>query len=325
MPFGKISFVLFAVWLMSVSPASAKELFTFTAEADFAAHKYTIKVQDPHSLTINVEQKGPCRFEIVANVDHWVTPLFDISTIIDAVVDIVAQDNGRPPVVMGKINSQYTLIDFLPVQDFYGQFQVRNGALILDSILIGEVLCKGRIGLASPHKVDLRLQLADLDLYQFLNFLLQQPNFSAEGSVSGDVFIAGDLAKTRLRGHLTSEGGRVNRWTYNDADINLEGYYPVVELSRSTLVREDGLVFGVTGALDLSQRKTYVKQIRALKLLPYVEEGGEKTQWTLKRSADEGRSGKTEFKYFMRKTDPDAGHPEGEDSGVLGVEHKLEW
>lgn len=310
---------------LSTFKAEAVEILRFEGEADLKAGSLQLTIRAPGSKVIDaaIFRRSARHFELQVNLDHVPTPYFEFSTVLTADLDVPDHAAGQPVTIKGKIKSQFTLVNNLPVQDFSGDFIFAREALEINSLSMGDIFCKGRLETRPPGRVNLSLLLSDLELSQFLGFVMAQSGITAQGRVNGKIDITGSWAAPRLTGDLTSDGGKVGKYIYNKAVIHAQGVYPVVELSRSSLIKGDGMLFGVKGPLDLSDRKNFVKQVKALHILPYVEEGVDKAEWTLKRFEDEGRSGATEFKYLLRKSEP--GENDDETHAILGVEHKVQW
>ena len=339
----KVLFFL-CVFLSSVSKASfAKELFSFQGQVDFSQKQFNLTVmlpsppppeEDPfssdvrQSVVFNAAKVSDGDYRFVLDVDHVRTPLFDLLSKIESSVEVVPEGGaGRPwmdrTLLRGKIWSQYSLVDYHPVRELSGQFEVKDGRLYVEALSFGNISCRGEIGLSAPYKLDLLVSLDHVDMRDFLAFWSMGKKHEAAGGVSGQIKVSGNLGRLALNGNLESRDGFIEKLEYNSIVLNAEGVYPQIEVNNSSVSKTDGVSFLLSGTVDLSDQENFKKQVMALKFSPLISESLSGKEWTIKRLQKEG-SGTTELKYLFRKRDnTDISLPR--ESDMFGFEQSVEF
>ena len=329
-------------------PSFAKELFSFQGQVDLPQKQFHFAVTLPssglsgtdhpaqgrQSFVFNAAKTSESDYRFVLDVDHVRTPLFDLLSKIESSVEVVSHSQGAVPVVRrpwmdeavlrGKIWSQYSLVDYHPVRELLGQFEVKDGRVYVEALSFGNLSCRGEIALTPPYKLDLLVFLDHVDMRDFLSFWSMGKKHEASGSVSGQIKVSGNLGRLVLSGNLESRDGFIEKLEYNSIVLNAEGVYPKIEVSNSSVSKTDGVSFLLSGAVDLSDQENFKKQVMALKFSPLVSESLSGREWTIKRLQKKEGSGTTELKYLFQKRDgTDISLPR--ESDMFGFEQSVEF
>ena len=219
----------------------------------------------------------------------------------------------------GEIWSQNSLIDYKPIRELTGRFEVRDGQLLLRSLSFGNLSSQGSVDLVYPYKMDLKVLLHEVAMEDFLNFWMGNNEYKSFGTVSGEIAVSGTLDRIGLKGSLESHDGYVEKLEYNSIYLNAQGVYPQLSIGQSTISKADGLSFAFSGPVDLSDQENFTKQIGVLVLSPLVSDSASEREWTIKR-LNQPNSGATEIKYLLRKEDKSEGA-----SGMLGVQQTMSF
>jgi len=299
----------FLVILIGLTPklSFAEETFSFKGQVDFIKNEFNIVLDwDGKSLVAATAKRiSETSYRFLVDIEHLKTPFFDLLSKIESSVEIIDNSGSSKKMfpnttLKGKIWSRYSLIDYKPVQELSGSFEVRDQRFYLKKLSFGRLICNGYIDLVQPFKLNMSVDLMDVDMNDFLNFWSAKTQYESSGAVSGKIKASGTLDNLMLKGRLTSHNGFVQKLDYDVISLNIEGIYPHMQIARSTISKSDGASFTLNGPFNLSDRAHFKKQIKALTIAPLVSESGSEREWTIKRLNQE-KSGVTELKYRLRK------------------------
>jgi len=303
-------FTILAI-LIGLTPkfSFAEEIFSFEGQVDLLKNEFNIvlELDEESSVTATAKRISKTGYRFLVDVKHLKTPLFDLLSKIESSVEITNHKGSSEKMfsnttLKGKIWSQYSLIDYKPVRELSGDFEVRDQRLYLTELSFGGLTCNGYIDLVQPFKLNMSVELMDVGMNDFLNFWSTKTLFESSGTVFGEIKASGTLDNLTLKGSLKSRNGFVQKLDYDVISLNIEGIYPHMQIVRSTVSKSDGVSFTLDGPFNLSDRAHFKKQIKALTIAPLISESGSEREWTIKR-LNPGESGMTELKYRLRKGD----------------------
>jgi hypothetical protein len=324
----KVFKVFLLVFLVAFIPklSFAEKVFFFKGQIDLAKNEFNIvlDLDKGSSLTAKATRMSATNYRLSLDADHIKTPLFDLLSKIEGSVDLVKGENsnGNPfdTALQGKVWSQYSLVDYKPINELSGRFEVKDKKLHVMALSVGNLTCDGYIGLAAPYNLDVAVNLMGVDMKDFLNFWGSGKDDESSGEVFGEIKASGSFDRLALKGNLQSRDGFVQDLDYDAIVLNIEGVYPFMKIANSTVSSSDGVSFSLEGLFDLSDKENFTKQIKALTLAPLVSDSGSEMEWTIKRLSPED-SGMTEFKYHMKKGDAlGTGPSAGDEIDMLGIE-----
>jgi hypothetical protein len=299
------------------------------------------------SIAVRGEKTSENDYYLSLNIEHLKTPFFDLLSEIESTVEVIGREEGRDNSIQGKKNqrkrnfdniaspildatslrgkiwSQYSLIDYRPLRELSGQFEINNKRLLLTSLSIGNIACSGYIDLVHPHKVDLIFVLSSVDMDDFLNFWVRDKKYDSAGAVFGEIRVTGELDQIFMKGNLESHNGFIKKLRYDSIYLNVEGFYPNIQITNSSISETDSLSFTLDGKINLSDQKNFKKQLKALTISPLVSDSISEAEWTIKRFKEHD-SGTTEIMYRLRKGEG-AGSSVFDESDMLGIERTMEF
>ena len=302
---------IFLVFLIGLMPklSFAEEVFSFEGQVDLLKNEFNIvlELDEKSSVAATVNRISETDYRFLVDINHLKTPLFDLLSKIESSVEIINTNDSSKEMfsnitLKGKIWSQYSLINYKPVQELSGSFEVRDQRLYLKKLAFGSLICNGYIDLVQPFKLNMSVDLMDVGMSDFLNFWSTKMQYESSGAVSGKIKASGTLDNLMLKGNLKSRNGFVQKLDYDVISLNIEGIYPYMQIAQSTISKSDGVSFTLDGPFNLSDRAHFKKQIKALTIAPLVSESGSVREWTIKRH-DQEEFGMTELKYRLRKGD----------------------
>jgi len=322
----KKNILLFFIFVGLVCPqlSLAKNIVPVEGYFDLEKEEYVFMLDSEKngSVSIRVDKSSEKEFRILVNIDHLKTALIELSSQLEGLIEIGQEENGQTPLI-GKIWSQYSLVNHKPIEEFSGHFEIKNEKLFIKSVSLGGIVCRGWIDLISPHEVDLSFNITALELKDFLLFF-GNSEVPARGLVSGDIQVSGKLQQFGFKGQLVSYNGLLDDLEYESFHFNFEGTHPIVNISDSQIVRDDGIIFLLQGTLDLASKENFDHQVDALTKAPIVNINGEKLEWTFKQIKKEGASSKTELKYLLKGSSP-SGQSYDDEADMFAVERSIEF
>ncbi len=327
----KISFLggtfLFSLFFeLLVTPSLlARESLSFQGHMDFTGKKLHLTVGDGNAsrVVLNLSELSEHHFQILLDLEHIKASVFDISSQLEGDLTLAEASDNQKPALRGELKSRYSLVNHKPVEELQGTFEIKDHILYLSSLSVGPLDLKGLFKLNPPYDVNLAIQFRDFPLNDFLVLWIDDPDFEAQGTVSGDVQISGVPQRLALKGNLASYEGQLEDFPYNSIVLHLAGEYPVVKLINSTVTQPDGLGFQIDGSLDLSTTQKLKKDIKSLSKSALITEGDSHWEWTIK--SDENPQNATSVKYFLKKKDEALQGSSKDDTDLLGVEQRIKF
>ncbi len=309
----------------------AEKILSFEGQINLSRKEFNIilDLDEGGSVTAKATRMSETNYRFSLDVDHLKTPLFDLLSKIEGSVDLIKREGKGnhlfDSALRGKIWSQYSLVDFKPINELSGRFEVKDKELHVMALSVGNLTFDGHLGLTSPYDLDVAVNLLGVDMQDFLNFWGSGKEYESSGEVFGEIRASGSLDQLVLKGNLESRNGFVQKLDYSAIVLNIEGVYPFMQIAQSTISKSDGVSFSLDGPFDLSDKANFKKQIKALTLAPLVSDSGSEMEWTIKRLSPEN-SGITEFKYHFKKGDAlGIGPSSGDEIDMLGIERSRKF
>ena len=325
----KRKITLFVLGLCFFFPVDSfsKDIFSFDGRVNVEKEQmeFQLDFSGGGSIAVKSEMQDDRKLSLQLDVEHLKAFQSDLSSEFKGLIEFSRKEKKSIDAVFGKLWSQYTLLNYRPIRELSGQFELKNKKLYLRSFSVGNVAFNGYVDLVSPYNLDLVFNLAMIEMNDFLDFWMKDRKYDSGGLVSGTIGVAGNLSKLFLKGRLESHDGFIKKIAFNSLYLNLNGFYPRLEVVNSTISEKDGLSFAFSGPIDLSDKKNFKKQIKALTFLLDVKGTDSEAEWTIKKyNKEKGSFDTTELKYFLQKN-PVSGLLSNEDAGVLGVERRISF
>jgi hypothetical protein len=301
----------------------AEHVYPFQGNLNLAEKNFvfSVKMDQEAALNLKVDNKDGDVYRAVLDVQHLPTPFFEMTTDIQSVVNVHRQ-NDQVTGISGSFWSQYSLVDHKTVPEMSGRFDLKDGTLRVDDLIVGDFNAEGSADIISPYNLEAMVAFDGIDLGYFLDWLSGgKKKFVGSGELSGKIVLGGTPERLSLKSTITSDGGYVETLPYDRMVLQLQGIYPLVELTNSTITRTNGFSFDLDGTVDLSDKENMASQIASIKTIPLVKESSLQSEWVLKRVQDINGND-SETKYFMKK-DKGVGASDGDDYGIFGVERKI--
>lgn len=285
----------------------AEKVFFFEGQIDFSKNEFTIifHIDDNSSIAATAQKISETDYRFVLDIEHLKTPFFDLLSKIESSIEVIHKKNAPEitfvdTIFRGRVWSRYSLVDYKPVEELTGSFEIKEQRLQVTALSFGNLTCNGYIDLVSPYGLDLTVNLMGVDMNDFLNFWSSNKKYESSGAITGEIKASGTFGNLALRGKLESRHGFVQKLHYDIISLNIEGIYPHMQIAQSTISKSDGVTFSLEGPFNLRDKTNFKKQIKALTLMPLVSDSGSELEWTIKRLSLED-SGITELKYRFRK------------------------
>ncbi len=306
--------------------ASAKQLLSFHGVLDLQAESLDVNVEVSPDETIrgSFRKASDGVYDLKVDLDHVKVMNYDLSTEIQSRIEFRDTNIYSSEMIVGRIWSNYSVVDLKPVKELSGTFKIGNNHLVLNDVSFGALNTSGYIDLQAPHKLDVGINVNFMEMEDFLKFWMNTENYSSSGQVAGVIKATGTVDRLNLRGNLKSFDGRIKDMNYDSLALNIEGVYPDFQIDKSSnLSRVDGMSFSFDGPIDFADRKGFKRQLKNLNISPLVKESASQKKWTIKRHKESGADS-AELKYFMRK-EGSIGSQNEEEAALFGIERVLEF
>lgn len=321
---GKIFFTFIVFVFLSAGRVHAVETVFFKGEIDFQEKKSDVlfDLKDKGKIAVFLSRISDEKMDISLKVDHLITSFFDLSSDVMAQVQWTKEEGKKNPYLTGQVFSQYSLVDYKPVDELSSKFEFKDKRLYVKDFSWGGVSSYGYMDFFPPYSLDFMLGLTAVDLDRFLNFWMAHKDFDADGTVSGQIKVLGSLKEFFLEAKLESYDSVVAKWEYDAMILNLGGIYPQMRiLSSSMISQKDGASFSLEGIFDLAKQEDFYKQMKELKVSALVTHSGSDSRWTIKRSKKES-SRRTETNYLIKKGEKKSSLLD-RDPDMFGIEKTL--
>ena len=183
--------------LLFVPCAFANVVATFYGQVDLTQKQFDVTLDFFHlpgslplenkqsSVAISGAKVSDKDYRFSLNIDHLRTPIWDLLSEIESSIEVDPQAAGKSaPRVRGEIRSQNSLIDYKPVRELTGHFEIKDSQLLLESLSFGNLSCQGSLDLVYPYKMDMNVLLRDVAMEDFLNFWVVNKEYKSFGTVS---------------------------------------------------------------------------------------------------------------------------------------------
>lgn len=305
------------------SAVSGEGVYPFQGRLDLVQGvlDFSLKTQDG-GIDLKVARGADGAYQPVLDVQNVHTPFFDMTTQLKGVVHLNKNSAGDDT-FSGRFESQNTRLNGRSNPEFSGEFEFDQGVVYLTDLTWGGLRGTGSIGLDAPYPIGSSIQLYDLDMIDVLNWLAgRDKEWSGNGAISGDVHLSGTVHKLSLKANLVSQNGFIEDLPYDLLVLNIQGIYPVVDLTGSTVTKTNGFSAGLAGIVDLSDRQKMVSQLKAIKRIPLIQDNVLQSEWVLKKVEDSDGEGKTQTNFFLKQNKRNASTGQ-DDSSLLGVQKKI--
>jgi len=160
--------------------------------------------------------------------------------------------SNRLESVTGDLSTSGSIINYDPIREIKGAYELRNGVIKLTGINYGDVVyANGALGMEGKNDVDLHLKFKGAQLGGLTDLAIEKGTVS--GLVFGDINIRGGLGKDiKIDGQLEFLDGNISTVHYNSAKITLKGKSSILEFINSK-VYTDEQVLTLEGKVDLAE------------------------------------------------------------------------
>ena len=257
--------------------------------------------------------------------------------------------NNRLESVTGDFGTTGSLINYDPVREIKGAYELKDGTVKLTGVNYGDVVyANGSLGFGAKNDIDLRFKFKGAQLGGLTDLAMEKGAVS--GLVFGDMSIKGGLGKElNIDGQLEFLNGNISTVHYNSARINLKGKSSTLEFIDSK-VYTDNQVLTLEGKIDLKDigtprlfRNVVIKSddntvvwagVNVSKMVSgedYTAGAAGNGQFKVNLKTYESQQGNQIPRQEMIEVEHKPGNPANtklkmqEDEGLLGIERKVRF
>ncbi|MBU1997631.1 MAG: hypothetical protein KKF78_10815, partial [Candidatus Omnitrophica bacterium] len=177
----KITIFVLGICLFFPVNSFSKDVFSFDGRVDVDKEQieFNLDFFDRGTIIVKSEMRDDKELSVLFDAEHFKAFQFDISTEIRGLIEFSGKEKNAIGAIFGKIWSDYTLLNYKPIRELTGQFELKNNKLYLRSFSFGKVSCNGFIDLDSPYNVDLAFNLAMIEMNDFLDFWMRDRKYDS--------------------------------------------------------------------------------------------------------------------------------------------------
>lgn len=167
-----------------------------------------------------------------------------------------AGDTG--PRFRGEVQTDYLIVEFEPLQDFRGSFELSSEAIeAVDFRWGGAFYLGGRILLRGGEpREDLGLRVEGFPLATIQKLGGRPLPKNLTGNLKGKLKLRGELARPEIQGYFTIKDGTIEKIDFDVAFIQFQGFPPYLRLYDSKIFRGRNTL-KMTGAIDLTLQNIF--------------------------------------------------------------------
>ncbi len=234
-------------------------------------------------------------FELQLPVSHMNLNGADFSTVLRASGHFESGDRFDSNSFVGQFKTEGTVVDWKPMsRESSFDFSFSSEKFEIHSTdLLGGVHLDGKVDFLEDFALDLQLKATNFPLSNVAEFLNADKHMTQSGSVDLDLRFSGSPWAPAVDAHVSIYDGWVSERRFKSMVINATGAYPLVRLTGSRMILEDGSSMKIPDASlevkDLFKGHTY----RALVAGGSAQETVVTENWEFSRPKD--FNDKTEF------------------------------
>ena len=209
-------------------------------------------------------QRGERRFHLRSNLnrlefntelqlDHASINHLDWVVLGKARFTPLPREGGKPgPRFKAQIQTDYVIMEYQPLQDFRGSFEVSpEGIQGIDLQWSGVFHLEGRIIFrGGESREDLALRVEGYPLESIQELARRPLPTNLKGTLEGKLKLRGELSRPEIQGYFTIKDGMIEKLDFDRAVIEFRGFSPQLRLYDSKVFRGRN-VLKMTGVIDL--------------------------------------------------------------------------
>jgi len=192
---------------------------------------------------------------------------------------LLRQAGDTSPRFRGEIQTDYFILEYEPLEDFQGTFELGSeGVSGLDLRWGGVFQLNGKILLqAGEAREDLVFQMSGFPLAELRSFAGRPIPSNLTGSLEGKLKLRGEAKRPEVQGYFTIKDGTISQIEFDRAVIQFQGFPPSLQLHDSKIFKGRN-TFRLIGALDL-RLKNFLHGIQIQRPDHYVIWKGMSIYW----------------------------------------------
>ena len=220
---------------------------------DFESGDYRIHLRNAKQGLEMVSNLRGTEFRLGLKLDHINFYGLDLVTAMD--VHLIASDtklDDRLWKFTGTFDTDYFILEFAPLEDFRGSFEVTPFGIRNLVSTWGKVFnLSGEASFQQPPEGKFNVRVNGFDLKNVRNFAAKPLPKKLGGLMEGKLKIEGPLKKPEIFGNFTIKSGTLGRLDYDLGVLQFRGFLPRLQLYDSHVMR-GRTSFLLNGALDFS-------------------------------------------------------------------------
>ena len=233
--------------------------YTGGGEFDFATGDYRMKFereQRRFQIHSNVNRLD---FQTEFQLDHAQISHMDWVMLARVHIRPLTAANKKAPLrFKADVKTEYLIMEYEPLQDFEGNFELdEEGLQMIDAHWGGVFQLGGRVPFkGGKPRVDLLLRIDGYSLDSTRDLGGRPLPQNLRGNLEGKLKLAGEWSRPEVQGYFTIKDGQLDKLDYDRAVIQFRGFPPYLKLYDSKIFRGRSTLT-MLGAINLSLRNIF--------------------------------------------------------------------
>lgn len=194
-------------------------------------------------------------FEGSLKLNHFKFKDVDVVTELNLEGELTRQ--GGAVTIVGKINTQNSILDYKPFRELEGTYQIEDGNLKILSLGLGQdYRLSGMVELQKPFLADLTLIIDGPDMADLLIYARDAKGNALSGRIKGEFRITGPLASPKVKGRVVVKNGSFGEIEYETMVVNLEGDRKIITIKDSCIYQKEGNLV-IDGEIELTKANIF--------------------------------------------------------------------
>lgn len=315
------------LFFFCLMPIAAEAKCIFKGDLDFMQNNFALELnfKEKEKLAVELNFLPDDKFILKSKLDHIQLLNSYLTTELISEGSVIKNNKGQVEGLNGEIKTNYSLLNFKPISEISGYFELTKSYINIFSLLWGNLRVSGKINFDNQPRLDLSVDVIDMDINELAELLgADLGNLSVSGLVNGKVKIDGLISSPQIKGQLRVANGNIDTLEYNEIVINIEGMYPLLKFIDSNIFEREGYVYALTGSFNVEELDNINSSSHKIKLTPLSNDDFSWQEWKLRRQKSYSQDGALELEYKLKEDQPFKMRLR-DDEEILSLEHSVKF
>lgn len=224
-------------------------------DADKKEALVIVECEGEEKIKFVLSSSGVDKYRGLVEVSHLKVKESDVEGSLVTDISVNREDSGILDNIKVDLKTNTLILDYQPVVDINGKFCYEDDKIIINYFNMGDNLSiKGWISLFGPKKIDISVELRNLNSEILKNYSFAPGDFNFSAVADCKIDIQGELPNPYVKIHFTTGPGSVKDIEFESIRATIDGEYPLLYFRDSRINRKIGHLI-IEGRLDMRKFK----------------------------------------------------------------------